>query len=104
MNNVGCSPEQYMIVKKADYGDFDHGGTFYINARTDKYCGSLTNCQVKSLCGGKKTCKLTMDRNLLPPEFCSHTSKEIYTEYTCVDNKTSNTITGKLIMCTQNVL
>ena len=97
MNNVGCSPEQYMIVKKVDYGDFDRDGTFNMNAKTDKYCSSLTNCQVKSLCGGKKTCELTMNENLLPSEFCSESSKAFYTEYTCVDRKISNIITGKFI-------
>ena len=83
------------MVKKADYGDFDRGGTFYINAKTDKYCSSLTNCQVKWHCGGKKSCELTMNENLLPSEFCSESSKEIYIEYTCLDRKTSNIITGK---------
>ena len=77
-----------MMVKSADYGDFNNSGTFNQNANFDAQCSQLTNCQVKSLCGGKRSCELTIDNDLLLPEYCSNTSGEIYTEYTCVD-KTS---------------
>ena len=95
MENVHCSPIQYMVVKNADYGDFDNGGTFDNNTNIDMQCSKLANCQVKSLCSGKRSCDLTMDNNLLPSQYCPDTSKEIYTQYTCVDKNTSSTITGK---------
>ena len=95
MDNVNCSPKQQMLIQRADYGDFKVGDKLNISANTDKKCSILTNCQVKSLCGGKRSCDLTMDNNLLPSQYCSDTSKEIYTQYTCVDNYNSNTITGK---------
>ncbi len=95
MENVHCSPIQHMVVKNADYGDFDNFGTFDSNTNIDMQCSKLANCQVKSLCSGKRSCDLTMDNNLLPSQYCSDTSKEIYTQYTCVDKYNSNTITGK---------
>ncbi|CAB4042576.1 retinoschisin-like, partial, partial [Paramuricea clavata] len=93
MENVHCSPVQYMAVKKADYGDFNIGGRFYIGTNIDTNCSILTNCQVKSFCGGKRSCELTIDNNLLPSQYCSDTSKEMYTEYNCEDSNSSTTIT-----------
>ena len=93
MEDVHCSPDQRMVVHRADYGDFNSGGTFNIAANIDSTCSLLTNCQVKSRCGGNRSCELTMDNNLLPSEYCSDTLKEIYTKYTCVDTYNSSTIT-----------
>ena len=92
MKDVHCSPKQNMVVKSADYGDFDKNGAFNDDKNIDTTCSKLTNCQVKSLCGGNRSCELTMDNNLLPSEYCSDTSKEIYTKYTCVDTYNSSTI------------
>ena len=83
-----------MVVKKANYGKFDHNGTFYGNASIDHACSIVTNCQVKSLCGGNRSCELTVDNNLLPSPYCTNTSNEIYTEYTCVDIMYTTHITG----------
>lgn len=96
MENVGCSSIQRMKVHRADYGDFRRSNTFDINGKTDQICSILTNCQVKSLCGGKETCELTFNNNLLPTHYCSDHSKQIYTEYTCVDTYNSNIITGEM--------
>ncbi|CAB3995581.1 receptor-type tyrosine- phosphatase epsilon-like isoform X1 [Paramuricea clavata] len=92
MEYVHCSPEQKMVVKSADYGDFNKDGVFNDDQNFDTTCSKLTNCQVKSLCGGKISCELTMDNNLLPTRYCSDISKEIYTKYTCVDRSNVNTI------------
>jgi hypothetical protein len=94
MKDVHCSPKQYMMVKRADYGDFNKTGFFNDDKNIDTTCSKLTNCQVKSRCGGKRSCELTMDNNLLPSEYCPDTSKEIYTEYTCVDSSSSTIITA----------
>ena len=83
-----------MLVTSADYGSFDDSGTFNKNATIETKCSKLTNCQVKSRCDGKESCELTIDNILLPSQYCSDTSKQIYTKYTCVDEK-SNIITGK---------
>ena len=97
MENVQCPPSQHMVVKRADYGDFNNSGTFDNNTIIDTQCSALSNCQVKSHCGGKRSCELTMNNTLLPSRYCSDNSKEIYTEYTCVDSRNSNTTTsGKL--------
>jgi hypothetical protein len=94
MENVHCSPIQHVVVKSADYGDFNNSGTFNPNANIDIRCSQLTNCQVKSLCGGKRSCELTMNNNLLSQNYCSDTTKQIYTKYTCVDTYTSTAITA----------
>ncbi len=97
MKDVHCSSIQHMVVKSADYGDFDDSGTFDMNANIDTQCSALTNCQVKSFCSGRRSCELTMNNKLLPSPYCSDTSKEIYIKYTCVDSNNSTTITtGKL--------
>ncbi len=85
-----------MVVKSADYGDFDNGGTFDNNTNIDTQCSALTSCLVKSLCGGNSSCDLTMNNDLLPSQYCPDTSKETYTQYTCVDKYNSSTITGKV--------
>ena len=94
MKDVRCSPKQYIMVKRADYGDFNKNGVFYDDKNVDPSCSKLTNCQVKSLCDGKRSCELTMDNNLLPSEYCREASKQIYIEYTCVDRKRSTIITA----------
>ncbi|XP_028413353.1 uncharacterized protein LOC114536224 [Dendronephthya gigantea] len=86
MKDVHCSPIQRMMIHKAHYGDFNNGGTFYVNATIDKYSSLLTSCRVKSLCGGNRSCELTIDNNLLLSQYCPDTTKELYIEYTCVDN------------------
>ena len=83
-----------MMVKSADYRAFNNRGTFNPNANIDTQCSALTNCQVKSLCGGKTSCELTLNNTLLPSKYCFDTSKQIYTKYTCVDNYTSSAITA----------
>ena len=83
-----------MMVESAQYGDFDTGGIFNQNANIDTKCSKLTNCRLKSLCGGQRSCKLTMDNNLLSSKYCFDTSKQIYTKYTCVDTYNSSTITA----------
>ena len=86
-----------MVVKSAEYGDFNKNGVFNEDKNIDKKCSALTNCQVKSLCDGKRSCKLSMNNDLLPTPYCSDTSKEIYIKYTCLDNNNPTTITtGKL--------
>ena len=107
MENVQCSPAQRMMVKSADYGNFDNSGTFNRNAAIDTQCSRLTSCQVKSLCGGNRSCELTIDNNILPSQYCSDTSKQIYTEYTCVDTYSSSAITtgnsaSGLLSCSNN--
>ena len=94
MKNTHCSQIQRMMVNSADYGDFNHNGTFNRIAKIDTRCSKLTNCQVKSLCNGKRSCELTMDDNLLSAKYCSDTSRQIYTKYTCVDDYSSSAITA----------
>jgi hypothetical protein len=84
MENVHCSSTERMVVKSADYGDFNVNGIFNDDKNIDSQCSKLTNCQVKSLCDGKRSCELTIDNNLLPSAYCSDTSKQIYIRYTCV--------------------
>ena len=98
MEYVHCSPKQKMVLKSADYGDFNKNGAFNDDENFDTTCSKLTNCQVKSRCGGNRSCELTMDNNLLPSEYCSDTLKEIYTKYTCVDTYSSSTITKVIII------
>ena len=94
MKDVNCSPKQRMAIKRADYGDFNDGGTFDNNTKIDTTCSILTNCQIKSRCGGQDSCGLTLGSNLLPSQYCPDGSKEIYTEYTCVDSSNAASITG----------
>ena len=89
-----------MAIKKANYGDFNKSGTFVYNTQIDTGCSSLANCEVKTRCGGNRSCELTFDSNLLPSQYCPDNSKEIYTEYTCVDiNKTKAGITTGKVCC-----
>jgi hypothetical protein len=99
MKNVHCSPIQRIVIESAHYGDFDNNGVFAAkDAKIDTQCSALTNCQVKSRCDGQISCDLAIDNKLLPSEYCSDTSKEIYTKYTCTDSKTSSIITGKVFI------
>ncbi|XP_028411944.1 uncharacterized protein LOC114534670 [Dendronephthya gigantea] len=75
-----------MVIHKAHYGDFNKSRTFDVNAAIDAQCSRLTNCQVKPLCSGKSSCELTVNNNLLPSKYCPDIAKELYVEYTCVDN------------------
>jgi hypothetical protein len=94
MENIQCSSIQHMVVKSADYGDFKMNGNFSDDKNMDTQCSQLTNCQVKSLCGGNRSCELTMGNDLLPSKYCSNISKQIYTKYTCVDTYRPTTITA----------
>ncbi|XP_028410546.1 uncharacterized protein LOC114533243 [Dendronephthya gigantea] len=89
MKYVHCSLKQRMVIHKAYYGKFDNSGTFDSRAHSDAQCTAVTSCRLKSLCGGKRSCELVVDNNLLLPNLCSNTREELYTEYTCVDNYTS---------------
>ncbi len=93
MENVHCSPKQHMVVKSANYGDFNKNGVFNDDKNTATKCSALSNCQVKSLCGGRRSCELTIDNKLLSSPYCSYTSKQIYITYTCVDSISSSIIT-----------
>ena len=93
MKDVHCSPIQRMVIHKAHYGDFDYAGTFNISATIDMKCSRQASCQVKSLCGGNRSCELAIDNDLLL-SYCSDTTKELYIEYTCVDNYTNPITTG----------
>ncbi|XP_028399530.1 uncharacterized protein LOC114522942 [Dendronephthya gigantea] len=86
MKDVHCSPIQRMVIHKAHYGDFIDGATFNAGATIDKKCSRQASCEVKSLCGGNRSCELTIDNNLLSSPYCPDTTKELYIEYTCVDN------------------
>ena len=96
MENVGCSPEQFMVVQKAVYGDFNNNGKFDYDTNIDENCSPVLDCQVKARCSGNRSCELTLDNNLLPSKYCSGNSEEIYTEYTCVDTYDMLFIEGKL--------
>ena len=94
MKDVHCSPIQRMVIYKAHYGDFNKSGIFDASETIDAQCSGLTSCQVKSLCGGNRFCELTIDNNLLSSQYCPDTKKELYTEYTCVDNYMRPITTG----------
>ena len=83
-----------MVIRKAYYGDFNNNGTFDSRAVSDAQCTAVTSCKMKSLCGGKSSCELTIDSNLLLPNLCSCTRRELYIEYTCVDNYVDPITTG----------
>ena len=92
MKHVHCSPKQVMEIRSAKYGDFDTTGVFSDDKKLDATCSILATCQVKSHCNGKRSCELTMNNDLLPSQYCSDTSKQIYTKYTCKDTYDSSTI------------
>ncbi|XP_028399358.1 uncharacterized protein LOC114522809 [Dendronephthya gigantea] len=92
MKDVHCSPIQRMVIHKAHYGDFNNSGIFNANTAIDAQCSGQASCEVKSLCGGKRSCELTVDNNLLSSHYCSDTTKELFIEYTCVDNYYINPI------------
>ncbi|XP_028402587.1 phosphatidylinositol phosphatase PTPRQ-like [Dendronephthya gigantea] len=93
MKDVHCSRIQRMVIHKAHYGDFNNGGIFDANAAFDAQCSGQASCEVKFLCGGKRSCELTVDNNLLSSQYCSNTTKELFIEYTCVNNYNINPIT-----------
>ena len=87
-----------MVVESANYGDFNESGVFNDDKNDDTTCSVLSNCQVKSRCGGKRSCELAMNSDLLPSQYCPNTSKQIYTKYNCMDTNSSTTATtGKSI-------
>lgn len=93
MENVHCSSQQYMMVKSANYGNFNNSGVFNDDKDVKTTCSVLTNCQVKSRCSGNRSCELIMNNDLLPKEYCNDTSKQIYTKYICVDTKSTVAVT-----------
>jgi hypothetical protein len=96
MENAHCSPKQHMVVKSADYGDFiNKNGVFSDDKNIDTHCSAITNCQIKSLCDGNRSCELTVDNYLLPSTYCSNTSKQIYIKYTCTDSNGSTIVNGR---------
>ena len=98
MENVHCSSIQYMVIESANYGDFNQKGVFSDVQNIDRECSALTSCQVKSHCGGRTSCALRMDNDLLTLTYCSDNSKEIYTKYTCKDSYDSTALTtGKVL-------
>ena len=98
MKHVHCSPKQFMVTRSANYGDFDTNAVFSDDEKFDATCSILATCQVKSHCNGKRSCELTMNSDLLPSQYCSDTSKQIYTKYVCRDTYDSSSIivTGKV--------
>ena len=93
MENVSCTSKQYMVIKSANYGDFNHNGVFNDDKNVGTVCSAVTTCRMKSRCNGKKSCKLTVDNSLLPSQHCLHNSKEVYMKYTCGDSNTFSSIT-----------
>ena len=99
MKDVSCSPKQYMVVQSANYGDFNKNGVFNDDKNVNTACSALASCQVKSRCGGNRSCELTMNNDLLPLQYCPDTSKHIYTKYTCRNTYNLTTITtGKVLV------
>ncbi|XP_028410756.1 uncharacterized protein LOC114533438 isoform X2 [Dendronephthya gigantea] len=88
MKDVHCSSIQHMVFTNARYGDFNTNGKFDGAASSEAECNAVANCKVKSLCSGIKnrSCDLTIDNSFLPQSLCSDPTKELFTEYTCVDN------------------
>ena len=82
-----------MLVESANYGDFNKSGVFHDDTNVNTTCSALSNCQVKSRCGGKGSCELAMNSDLLPSQYCPNTSKQIYTKYICLDTNSSTTAT-----------
>ena len=82
-----------MLVESVNYGDFNKSDVFNDDKNDDTTCSVLSNCQVKSRCGGKRSCDLAMNSDLLPSQYRPNTSKQIYTKYICVDTNSSTTAT-----------
>ena len=91
MKHVHCSPKQVMVIKSANYGDYIKNSIFSNDEKFDATCSVVATCQVKSRCNGKRSCELTMNSDLLPSQYCSDTSKQIYTKYYCKDSYDSST-------------
>ena len=98
MKDVHCSPIQRMVIHKAHYGDFDYAGTFNISATIDIKCSRQASCQVKSLCGGNRSCELAIDNDLLSSTYCHDATKKLYIEYTCVDKYTNTITAGNVLL------
>ena len=81
-----------MVIKRVKYGDYIKNSVFSDDERFDATCSILATCQVKSHCNGKRSCELIMNSDLLPSLYCSDTSKQIYTKYTCKDTYDSSTL------------
>ena len=92
MENVSCSSKQYMVIKSANYGDFNQNGVFNDDKNVSTVCNAITTCRMKSRCNGKKSCELTIDNSLLPSQHCLDNSKEVYMKYTCGDTNTFSPI------------
>ena len=90
MKHVHCSPKQVMVIESVKYGDYIKNRVFSDNKMFDATCSILATCQVKSRCDGKRSCELIMNSDLLPSLYCSYTSKQIYTKYTCKDTYDSS--------------
>ena len=97
MENVHCSSKQLMVIKSANYGDFSKNGAFNNDKNFDKTCSAIVSSQVKSRCEGKRSCELTMNKNLLPAQYCPDTAKQIYTKYTCGDPYNTAIITEGIV-------
>ena len=85
MENVSCSSKQYMVIKSANYGDFNQNGVFNDDKSVLTVCSAVTTCRMKSRCNGNKSCELIIDNSLLPSQHCLDNSNEVYMEYTCGD-------------------
>ena len=100
MENVGCSSKQYMIIKSANYGDFNQNGVFNDDKNVATVCSAVTTCRMKSRCNGNKSCEVIIDNSLLPSQHCLDNSKEVYMKYTCGDANTfSPTTEGNPCYC-----
>ena len=93
MVNVGCSSKQYMVIKSANYGDFDQNGVFNDDKNVATVCSAVATCRMKYRCNGNKSCELTIDNSLLPSQHCLNSSEEVYIKYTCDDTNNSSPIT-----------
>ena len=82
-----------MIIKSANYGDFNQNGVFNDDKSVVNVCSAVTTCRMKSRCNGNISCELTLDNSLLPSQHCLDNSKEVYMTYTCGDNNTFSRIT-----------
>ena len=90
MENVSCSSKQYMVIKSANYGDFNQNGVFNDDKNVSTVCSAVTTCRMKSRCNGNQSCEQTVDNSLLPPQHCLDNSKEVYIKYTCGDSDNSS--------------
>ena len=98
MKDAHCSPLQRMMIHKVYYGNFSNNvGIFNVNAISNAQCTAVTSCKMKILCDGYRACEQTIDSTLLLPHICSNARRELYTQYTCVDNYIKPTITTGIV-------